>query len=394
MAPTEVDFGPTLAKCAPDQMSAYFLDLEGALSRIDSATTYYQVLGVDRTDGHERIKSSFQHLLNLLFPAYAIGRDMPAEVAQRIERGFQKASQAFGVLASFAKRKEYDSALISAGNKPPGVAAPILSQVNQPKNVGSGRAGRIDSPAGAAESDLTLGRMPQRGLAYSESFTAKSSSNRRRCERFKLSLPVRVTGHDRQSGKWHEMAETVDVSRTGARLRLRTAVTQGMVLYITLPLPAKLRAHGFAEQSYNVYTLVRRVEPPKAGVRAVGVEFIGERPPAGYLEKPWSVFRPKGWGNGDRRRPERKDQTEKVKIEYFDENMHSISRGEARTENVSRYGLRICGTTSPRDFNLIKVTCPRLKFEGMAALRSRFVGKDGLERISVHLIEKEWPSEG
>jgi curved DNA-binding protein CbpA len=396
IAPTQLDLVPALAEFAPDQMSAYFLDLEGLLGRVDSATTYYQVLGVDRTDEQEKIKSSFQQLLNLLFPPYVIARTMPAEITPRIERAFNKASQAFAVLASFARRKEYDSALLSIANKPTSAAAPIGSRVSQPKSAGSASAGRADSSAVAADGDhLTLRRMDQRGLVYRESLTAKSDDNRRRVERFKLSIPVRVTGHDRRNGKWHEMAQTIDVSRTGVRLRLRRRVKHGTVLYITLPLPTKLRAHGFAEQSYNVYTLVRRVEPPKQGVRAIGVEFIGEHPPAGFLDKPWAVFRPKRWGGNERRRPNREQQAEKVRIEYFDESMHSISREEARTENVSRYGLRISGTTAPPEFDLVMVSCPRLKFECMAALRNRYRGKDGLERICVQLIgEREWPLRG
>lgn len=388
-----MDLGPALAEIAPEQMSVYFLDLEGLLARIDSATTYYQVLGVDRTDGQDKIKSSFQQLFNLLFPPYVIGKTMPAEITPRIERAFNKVSQAFAVLASYARRKEYDSALLSIASKPTSTGAPIGPRVNQPKSAGSGGAGREDSTAVVVEDDhLPLNRMHQRGLVYRESATVKSGDNRRRCERFKLSIPVRVTGHDRRNGKWREMADTIDVSRTGVRVRLRRRVRHGTVLYITLPLPTKLRTHGFAEQSYNAYTLVRRVEPPRQGIRAVGLEFIGERPPAGYLDKPWTVFRPKRWGGNDRRRPDRLERVESVRIEYFDESMHSISSEQASTENVSRYGLRISGTTAPPEFDVVMVTCPRLKFEGMAVLRSRFMGKDGLERICVQLIEKEWPS--
>ena len=60
ISPAQFDLVPALAEFAPDQMSAYFLDLGGLLGRIDSATTYYEVLGVVRTDGQEKIKSSFQ----------------------------------------------------------------------------------------------------------------------------------------------------------------------------------------------------------------------------------------------------------------------------------------------------------------------------------------------
>jgi DnaJ domain/PilZ domain len=394
ISPTQLDLAPALAEFAPDQMSVYFLDLEGLLGRIDSATTYYQVLGVVRTDGQEQIKSSFQQLLNLLFPPYVIARTMPEKMTPRIERAFNKASQAFAVLASCARRSEYDSALLSITTKALAPSPPIGSQVDQPKNDRPGSADRSDSSAVAAEIDhLTLSRMPQRGL-YRESVNSKSSENRRRVGRIQLSIPARVTGYDRRNGKWHEMTETIDVSRTGLRLRLRRRVKHGTVLYITLPLPTKLRAHGFAEQSYNVYTLVRRVEPPRQGVRAIGVEFIGGHPPAGFLDKPWAVFRPKSWGGNDRRRPNREQQAEKVRIEYFDESMHSISREEARTENVSRTGLRISGTTAPPEFDVVMVSCPRLKFEAMAALRNRYLGKDGLERICVQFIDKEWPVRG
>lgn len=388
----QVDGSAAQTEFAPAQMSAYFLDLEGLLLRIDSATTYYQVLGVDRTDGQEKIKSSFQQLLNLLFPSYVVGRTLPADITPRIERAFQKASQAFAVLASFARRRDYDGALSSIASKPPPVTE-HSSPGNKTTSVGLSSAERVNSSAVATQSDdLTLNRMPQRGLAYRETLNARLGNNRRRCERFKLSIPARVTGHDRPHGKWHEMTETIDVSRTGVRIRLRKPVRHGTVLYVTLPLPTKLRAHGFAEQSYNVYTLVRRVEPPKQGVRAVGVEFIGAHPPNGFIDKPWAIFRPKRWGGSDRRRPDREEQIEKVRIEYFDESMRSISQEEATTENISRTGLRLAGTMAPPEFDVALVSCPRLKFECMVALRSRYLGKDGLERICLHLIDKEWPS--
>jgi hypothetical protein len=186
------------------------------------------------------------------------------------------------------------------------------------------------------------------------------------------------------------MAETIDVNRTGLRLRMRKRVKPGTVLYLTLPLPSKLRSHGFAEQSYNVYTLIRRVDPPRQGVRVVGVEFIGENPPAGFLDKPWAVFRPGKWGGNERRRPQRHGQIERVRIEYFDESMLLLSQEDAMTENVGRFGLRISGTMAPPEFDLVMVSCPSLKFESMATLRNRYMGKDGFERICVQL-DKEWP---
>jgi len=390
--PGEFDLTPALAESVAVQMSAYFLDLEGLLGRIDSATTYYQVLGVERTDGQDIIKASFQRTLNLLFPDYVIGRQTPADITARIDRAYQKVSQAFAVLASFAKRKEYDGALSSASNTAAGPSIPT-ALLDRSGGVRLNRPNHLAAAAVAADlGQLDLNRIPQRGAVYRESHATRTSDNRRRCERFKLSIPVRVTGHDRRNGKWHEMAETADVSRTGISIRLRKRVKPGTVLYVTLPLPNKLRAHGFAEQSYNVYTLIRRVEPPRQGSRAVGVEFISEHPPNGFLDKPWAVFRPKRWGGSDRRRPDRQEQFEQIRIDYFDESMRLLAQEEARTENVSRSGIRVSGTTAPAEFDLVMISCPRLKFECMATLRSRYMGKDGRERICVQFVDKEWPS--
>src|SRR4030095_11117789 len=157
---------------APAEISAYFLDLEGLLLRIDSATTYYQVLGVDRTDGQEKIKSSFQQLLNLLFPSYVVGRTMPADITPRIERAFQKASQAFAVLASFARRRDYDGALLSIASQPAPPTEQIVTPGNKTTSVVLSSTDRVDSSVAKQSDDVTLNRMPQRGLAYRETLNA------------------------------------------------------------------------------------------------------------------------------------------------------------------------------------------------------------------------------
>lgn len=391
IAPTQLELRPTSGEDAHDTTSAYSLDLENLLKRIDSATTYYEVLGVGRDDGQEKIKSSFEHLLNLFYPPYVVSQTIPAETTSRIERAFAKASQAFAALASFTRRKQYDGALQSiASNRP--ASSSTQSQANRPKSDSAGGARRLNSSVAPTDQEVVLERMPRQGEVYSEYSRVKTNDNRRRCERFRLSIPARVTGYDRNNGKWSEMTETIDVSRTGVRLRLRRRVKHGTVLFLTLPLPTKLRAHGFVDQGYNVYSLVRRVEPSKHGVRAVGVEFLGEHPPSGFLDKPWAVFRPRTWGGAERRRPRRDERAEIVRIEYLDESLQPLSREQAKTENVSRFGLRVAGTAAPPEAEIVRVRCLHLKFESLAAIRSRYVGKDGLERLCMHLIDKEWPS--
>lgn len=374
-------------------MRAYLLELELVLSRIDSGRTYYQILGVVSRDDHEEIMLAYQRLLDLLYPSSASAETLPADLALRIDRAFAKASQAFGVLASFARRKEYDDALRSTTRKQmvePAIR--VQKTVAAPESVDAARQRRVvpqaSTGAPGSQQPATRGSGPQ----ISGASTGSSSDNRRRCGRINLSIPVRVTGHDHTKGKWHEMTDTIDVSRTGAKLHLRRRVKLGTVLFLTLPMPTKLRAHGFAEQSYHVYALIRAVDPPKNGVRAVGVEFLGEHPPAGFIEKPWAIYRAKRKGGSERRRHRREEQAEAVMIEYLGEQGQSLGREEVRSENISRRGLRVVGTAAPAEFDLVAINCARLRFDAAATLRDRFRGKDGLERLCFQFIDKEWPA--
>lgn len=373
------------------------------LRRVDSGRTYYQILGVDRTDDQETLRSSYQRTLDLFYPSNAIGGAVPADVASRVERAFAKLSQAFGVLASVTRRKEYDSALLSVARKRTAQAAATdqhpTPKPEQPNSTGSARQEahqNVQHPGGPAGALINqssrASSISAAGQVFKESSKANSDNNRRRCGRMKLAIPVRVAGHDQSTGKWSEMGETIDVSRTGARLHLRKRVRQGTVLFLTLPLPTKLRAHGFSEQGYNVYALIRTVDPPRKGMRAVGVEFLGERPPAGFLEKPWAVYRAKRGSAVERRRHRREERAEVLSVEYLDENGQSLGRDEAKSENVGSFGVRIVGTTAPAEFDSISLSCPGLMFEAAAVLRDRFRGKDGLERLCLQLVDKAWPS--
>ena len=369
-----------------EQISSYFLELGRLLDRVERSTTHYQILGLERSATYELVNRSYLEIVALFYPSYAISETMPGEMTSRVERAFNKASQAFAVLACFNRRKEYDAALRSIASKPDH-ATPVQSYEPRPK----ASAKPALPPVTPSGQEIRLGHQEQQQKVYTEYAKKTTGDNRRRFERFKLTIPARVMGHDRRIGKWNEMSETIDVSRTGITLRLRSRVRHGMVLYVSLPLPTKLRSHGFTDSGYNVYVLVRRVEPPKKGVRVIGLEFLGEHPPAGYLERPWGVFRTKKWVGTERRRASRIERSEEVKLEYFNENLDSISREETRTENLSRNGLRVSVKSAPMEFDLVRVSCPGRGFECLATLRNRFVGKDGRERLCLQFIDKDWP---
>jgi hypothetical protein len=187
------------------------------------------------------------------------------------------------------------------------------------------------------------------------------------------------------------MSETVDLDRTGLTLKIRRRVRFGHVLFITLPLPTKLRSHGYSLPHYSVYALVRRVEPPRDGVWVISLEFIGEHPPTGFLDKPWATFRTKTWDRSERRRAQRIKRAEKIRLEYFTEPMKMLASEVAETENVSRTGLRILVKCAPPEFDVVRVRSNTRRFDGLAAPRNRFVAKDGIERLCVQFIDKEWP---
>jgi hypothetical protein len=391
--------GPSAAAEADfstEQISAYYLELERLLERIEGSVTHYQALSVERSATYEEVRVAYYQALGLLYPSYKLSATVPGEMVARIERAFGKVSRAFSILANYANRLLYDNALqgrpsdakatttsalpvnhLTDKERPPSAAAKINSQPLPPA-----------SPASEQAINITNRSSVQK--VHSGFSTSTPSDNRRRCERFRLSIPARLTGFDKKTGKWNEMAETVDVSRTGVNLRMRRQVKHGTVLYVTLPLPSKLRSHGYAEPSYNVYSLVRRVDPPRDGARLVGLEFLGEHPPMGYLDKPWASFQTRKWGGSNRRRKDRREQTEIINIEYFNESMQLISKEMGRTENISRGGMRACVRTPPPDFDIMRVSCPSRGFESFAAVCNRYVGKDGFDRLCLRFLNNEW----
>ena len=352
------------------ELSTYFLDLERLLDRMEGSTTHYQVLGLERSASYEQVCEAFQKATELLYPPYAIGGLLPGQILSRIDRAFLKSAQSFSVLAGFARRRDYDLVLASVGAK----TAPVEQQ-SRPDAV------EHSKPAASTSNESTVHLAPSKS----------DHDNRRRCERLRLKVPVHIIGHDRRTGKWNEMAETIDISRTGLTLKMNRRVRHGNIFFLSLPMPVKLRSHGFSDPGYKVYAVVRRIEPPRQGGRVIGLEFMGERPPVGYLEKPWAIFRTKKWGGVERRRVARVERAEAIRIEYFSDALHSVMREEARTENISRHGLRVAVKAAPPEFDLIRVSCPARSFDSYAALRNRYMGKDGFERLCLQFVDKEWP---
>ena len=285
------------------QLQAHFLELERVLERVESASTLYQVLALKRSATAENIRSAYGQTVTLLNPSDVKHRHLDPNLQARIGRALNKVRNALSVLTNFGKRVEYDNSLVKRGQVPLPVDAPeapeaSLATKTKPAAADASLATKtkpadFKQQAGLATDSEVINIKPSRmhQAIYTKPAEQMPGAERRRFKRYKSRFPARVVGHDKVNGKWDEVAETVNVSKGGVTLRMNKAVRQGMVLLLMLPLPVKLRCHGYSEPFYRVYGIVCYVSPTSDEQWIIGLEFLGESPPAGYRDKPWATFR-------------------------------------------------------------------------------------------------------
>ena len=372
-------------------ISAYYLEIEYLLERVEGANTHYQTLGVERSANNEEVILAYQKAVTVLHPSYhKVRAAVPDEMLVRVDQAFKKVSQAFSVLTNTKQRNQYDGQ-----NRTPRSYATLPLDLPKPKPTRT----NAPQPKDAEASDnkhvnaeaVQINVAPEMRPVFTRVSAHDASDERRRCERFKLTVPVLIAGYDCTGGKWQEVTRTVDVSRIGVALRMRRRVKHGLVVHITMPLPTKLRSHGFSEAGYNMYAIARRVEPLIDGMRVVGFEFIGANPPTDYLYKPWATFRTQKWNGSDRRREPREERSEAVAVEYLDESMQRITREAGVIENVSPGGARVCVKAAPPEFEFVRITSPNRSFNSLALVRNQWSGTDGFERLCLQFVDQKWP---
>jgi len=371
-------------------INAHYIEIEYLLGRIEEAGTHYQTLGIERGCASEEIINAYQQSVSILHPSYhKVRSSVPDEMLARVDKAFNKLSNAFSELTDVTKRDAYDKSLkprsktAAAGRK----RKPHLARAADTNPLVEAKSGHKRATSDAVE----INPAPELRPAFTRAATAEEMVDRRRCERFKLSVPIMIAGYGADGKKWQEITKTIDVSRMGVGVRMRKRLTHGSVVHVTLPLPTKLRSHGFSEAGYNMYAIVRRVEPLADGFRIAGLEFIGATPPADYLHKPWATFRTQKWVGPDRRREPRENRAEPVIVEYLDESMNRISREAAVTEDLSLSGARVCVRSAPSEFELVRITSPNQSFNSVALVRNRWSGSDGFERLCLQFVDQKWP---
>jgi hypothetical protein len=179
---------------------------------------------------------------------------------------------------------------------------------------------------------------------------------------------------------------------------------------MTIPMPRQLRVFDHIEHQYRIWAVVRYMKTSivdKKTVFEVGVAFIGKRPPESYLKEPWkrydistTVFQavkaPEDMltplpSSEDQRTQTRHHMAVDMRLELIDPSGEVIQTEQTVTENISSKEATLFTTLEIPLGRFVRLTSDQYKITAHAAIRSRTTGADGVPRIHVEFIDKEWP---
>jgi hypothetical protein len=226
-------------------------------------------------------------------------------------------------------------------------------------------------------------------------------------ERLPLHLPVRVRGRDTPTFEWTEMTRLTNVTPFGAGFTLKHPTEKGRLQHMTIPMPRQLRVFDHLEDQYRIWAIVRYIQTSivdQATVFAVGVAFIGKRAPISYDKEPWkrydvvnAPFQAAKTADeilipfADQRTSTRHNIAVDMRIEVVDSQGEVIQSEQTVTENISSKGATLFTTLEIPLGRFIRLTSEQYRITAHAAIRSRTTGADGVPRIHVEFIDKEWP---
>ena len=248
------------------------------------------------------------------------------------------------------------------------------------------------------------------------------SKSRRLRERIKLALPVRVRGRDSLEHEWVEMTRLIDVTPFGAKFALTHPTEAGRLLHLTLSMPRQLRCFDHIEDQYRVWAVVRHVvaftQPgAEPGLGAplryeIGAAFTGKHPPPSYLEDPsrryevaalsgdsnmWEVREVEQGGadaSASRSKETRLQMPVNVTVEVFDEHGGVRASEQTVTENISRRGAAVWTTLEVEPGRFVRMTSLDTGLSVVAAVRAHRRGPDGIPRLHLEFVDRQWPLEG
>lgn len=243
--------------------------------------------------------------------------------------------------------------------------------------------------------------------------------NRRVRKRIELLLPVRVTCRETKDLEWVEVTRLLDVTPFGARFVVSRPTEEGRLLHLSMLLPRRLRCYDFTEEQYRIWALVRRVKPlstMKADALPrfeVGAAFTGKHAPPSYGRDPatryevappgesgiWNINEPqeapRRYVSPDVPRLETRVQMPvDITIEIFDRAGNVTAREDTVTENISRRGAAVFSGLTVERGRFVRLTSRSFGISVIAAVRARRTGADGIPRLHLEFIDRQFPLEG
>lgn len=200
----------------------------------------------------------------------------------------------------------------------------------------------------------------------------------------------------------------MNVTPFGAGFTLRRPTEKGRLLHMTIPMPRQLRVFDHVEDQYRIWAIVRHMKPEiteQGAAFIVGVAFVGKRAPDSYQKEPWrrydvstNVF--DGLYNveeirtpqpADKRSDTRHQIALDMRLEVVNENGVVVESEQTVTENISSRGAMVFTTLDLQQGRFVRLTSAQYGVTAYAAIRSRHIGSDGVARLHVEFIDKEWP---
>jgi hypothetical protein len=228
-------------------------------------------------------------------------------------------------------------------------------------------------------------------------------------ERLALQLPVRVRGRETPDFEWMEVTRLINVTPFGAGFTLKRPTEKGRLLHMTIPMPRQLRVFDHVEDQYRIWAIVRYVKGKISSGKQtfeVGVAFIGKRAPASFEKEPWTRYdistnileasKPADHmltplPSEDQRTFTRHNIAVDMRVEVLDLNGDVVETEHTVTEDISANGATLFTTLQISPGRFIRLTSEQQGVTAHAAIRSRSTGADGVPRIHVEFIDKEWP---
>jgi len=228
-------------------------------------------------------------------------------------------------------------------------------------------------------------------------------------DRLALQLPVRVRVRESADFEWIEMTRLINVTPFGAGFTLKRPTEKGRLLHMTIPMPRQLRVFDHVEDQYKVWAIVRHLKSEASEqetVFYVGVAFIGKRAPVSYEKEPWrrydvatnisealaapeDMVRP--FGLEDQPADTRHQIAVDMRVQLLDEKGAVVQTEQTVSENIGTRGATLFTTLDLQQGRFIRLSSEQYRTTVHAAIRSRHVGADGIARIHVEFIDKEWP---